>query len=180
MERQRMEKLMDAESLVLAILDALPTHEVHGKKRIQKLAFFAVQTGTASNVRFFLHDFGPFSADVANAIDVLSYVGAVSEKEAQSVRTKRHYKVYRLADSESIEQHLPSAALNALRKLNDYSTIELEIASTIRYFIQKGYSPQAAIQETKELKPTKAATRIIERAKEALAGVDLYERGRTD
>ena len=173
-----MEKPMDAESLVLAILDALPTHEVHGKKRIQKLAFFAVQAGTPSDVRFFLHDFGPFSAEVASAIDVLSYVGAISEKEAQSSKTKQHYKIYRLA--EIVEQHLPSPVLSVLRKLNHYSTIELEIASTIRYFIQKGYSPQAAIQETKELKPTKTAAQIVERAKEALAGVDLYERGRTN
>ena len=71
---------MDAESLVLAVLGAVPRHEVGGKKRLQRLAFFAVQAGAKCNVKFFLHDFGPFSTEVANATDVLSFFGAISER----------------------------------------------------------------------------------------------------
>jgi uncharacterized protein len=171
---------MDAESLVLAVLDALPNQEVRGKKRLQKLAYFVTQAGTDSTARFYLHDFGPFSSDVAGATDLLSFVGTISEKEAQFVRTKRYYKVYRLTDPEVVTERLPAKALDTLHKLNDYTTIELEIASTIRYFISNGYSLEDAIRATTELKPSKSQPTIIQRAKEALLKVGLYEGGGTD
>lgn len=175
-----MQKMMDAESLVLAILGAVPKHQVHGRKRLQKLAFFAVQTGTPSDVRFFLHDFGPFSTDVAAAADLLSYLGAISEEEAQFSRIKRYYKVYRLDDPKSVPQKLPAQSSSALKKLDQYSTLELEMASTIRYFMNKGLAAEDAVRETKELKPSKSHPKIIERAKDVLAGIGLYERGRED
>lgn len=172
--------MMDAESLVLAILGAVPQHEVRGRKRLQKLAFLAVQTGTTSSVRFFLHDFGPFSTEVAGATDLLTYVGTISEEEAQFSRTKRYYKLYRLLDPDAVSQRLPAQSSGALEKLNEYSTVELEIASTIRYFMSKGLAAEDAVRETKELKPSKSEPKIIERAKDALAGIGLYERGRAD
>jgi uncharacterized protein YwgA len=171
---------MNAEDLVIAVLRALPTHEVRGRKRLQKLAFFAAQTGAEADVRFFLHDFGPFSAEIAGATDLLSLIGAISEEDAQFERTKRFYKVYRLPDPKGATDQLPSSASGALRKLNEYSTLELEIASTIRYFMCTGLSDEKAIAATKNLKPSKSEPKIIERAQEALSKVGLYERGRTD
>jgi uncharacterized protein YwgA len=167
---------MDAESLVLAVLKAVPKREVRGKKRLQKLAYFAVQAGTPADVRFFLHDFGPFSTQVANAANVLSYVGTISEDEEQFARTKRYYKCYRITDLAAVNEDLPVSASQALGKLDAYSTIELEVASTIRYFMDKGQTAADAIQSTRELKPTKSQQQIIERAREALSEAGLYER----
>jgi len=172
--------MMDGETLVLAVLSAMPHHKVPGKKRLQKLSFFAVQTGAVSSVRFFLHDFGPFSAEVASATDFLSFIGAIAEEEAQFVRTKRYYKVYRLTDPTIVQEFLPAQVAGALDALNEYSTIELEIASTIRYFITAGLSLDKAIEATKELKPSKSQPKIIQRAEEALLKVGLYERGRAN
>jgi uncharacterized protein YwgA len=171
---------MDAEALVLAILNSAPGHEVRGRKRLQKLAFFALETGTSAEVRFFLWDYGPFSTQVAAAADILSYVGAITEEEAKFSKTKRYYKVYRLSDPKSVTERLPARSIDALEKLGDYSTIELEVASTIRYFISIGYASERAIQATKELKPSKAEPNIVSRAEDALSKVGLYERGRTD
>jgi uncharacterized protein YwgA len=171
---------MDAEALVLAVLGALPSHEVKGRKRLQKLAFFAVQTGTTASVRFLLRDFGPFSVQVAAATDILSCVGAIAEEEAQSSRFKRYYKIYRLLDPKLVPEKLPAESFRALQKLNEYSTVELEIASTIRYFMTIGYARDKAIQATKELKPSKSEPKIVQRAQEALSGIGLHERGRTD
>jgi len=171
---------MNAENLILAILGALPNHEVRGKKRLQKLAFFVVQTGIPSNVKFFLHDFGPFSTEVASATDVLSYVGAITEAEGQFEKTKRYYKIYSLPDPVIVSEKLPANALSILTTLNAYSTVELEIASTIRYFLSVGYGAEGAIKATRELKPSKSLPKIVERAEEALLKVGLYERGRTD
>lgn len=171
---------MDAEALLIAVLDTMPQHEVRGRKRLQKLAFFAVQTGTSADVRFFLHDYGPFSTQLAAATDVLSYVGAITEEEAQLSKTKRYYKVYRLTDPNLVTEKLPRDSAIALQKLSNYSTVELEIASTIRYFTSLGYTGERAIEATKQLKPSKAEPAILRRAHDALSEVGLYERRRAD
>lgn len=171
---------MDAEGLVLSVLGALPAREIRGRKRLQKLAFFAVQTGAESNVRFFLYDFGPFSTEVAKATDFLAFVGDITEVEEQFGRAKRYHKVYRLTDPVDLPERFPTETSEALRALNEYSTIELEIASTIRYFMGTGFDPSRAIEETKRLKPSKSEPIIVRRATEALSKVGLYERRRTD
>src|SRR4051812_21062797 len=116
---------MDAETLVLAVLDAVPDKEIQGKKRLQKLSYFAVKTGTHSDVRYFLYDFGPFSTEVAAATELLAFLGDVSEKEIQVGPTKRYSKLYRLSDPKNIPERLPPKSAEALRTLDKYSTIEL-------------------------------------------------------
>jgi uncharacterized protein YwgA len=170
---------MDAETLILAVLDAVPNHEIQGKKRLQKMSYFALQTGAEANVRFFLHDFGPFSADVANATDLLSFLGDIDETEVQLGRTRLYSKLYRLADPDSVPEQLPEEAISALRILTEFSTIELEIASTIRYYMSsQGMDQSSAIEATKRLKPSKSQPAIVGRAKEALSRVGLDESGR--
>jgi uncharacterized protein YwgA len=175
-----METMMDAEGLVLAVLGAIPGHEVGGKKRLQKLAFFAVQTGAKSNVKFFLHDFGPYSTEVANATDVLSFFGEIAERDEQLPKTKRYYKVYCLKSSSTVPENLTSETSCILKMLNEYSTIELEIASTIRYFMNTGHPADSAVKATQKLKPTKSVPKIVQRAEEALSKVGLYEGRRAD
>jgi len=170
---------MDAEALVLAVLDVLPQNEVQGRKRLQKLTFFAVETGVDTDVKFFLHDFGPFSPQVAAATDFLSLVGDIQEREGQYGAAKRYLKIYRLANSNAVSEKLPVPVTAVIDALNKYSTIELEIASTIRHFISKAnLSVDDAAEATKELKPAKSAPQILSRAKEALARIGLDERRR--
>ena len=169
---------MEAEALVLALLNALPDHEVRGRKRLQKLAYFAVNTGVDANAKFFLYDYGPFSPQVAAATDYLSFLGEIEEKDAQIGRAKRYLKVYRLATPKDVNYDLPSDAKVALRKLDSYTTIELEVASTILFFLRQGLSLEGAVEATRELKPTKSEQVILMRAKEALAKVGLHERRR--
>jgi uncharacterized protein len=179
MPTSKTEAIMDAETLVLAVLHALPGHEVRGRKRLQKLAFFAIQSGAKADARFFLHDFGPYSTEVAGATDLLSFLGDIAEEEAQFTRTKKYYKLYRLSESE-VPEKLPAVASNALAALSSYTTIELEVASTIQYFMTKGLPFDEAIRETKKLKPSKSQPRIIQRAEEALSKAGLYEGRRED
>jgi uncharacterized protein len=169
---------MNAETLVLAVLDAVPDREIRGKKRLQKLSYLTAESGVDSSARFFLHDFGPFSSEVAAATDFLTFLGDVTEEDVQFGPAKKYVKLYRLGDRASVPEKLPRRAISALETLNEYSTIELEIASTIRYFMTKGMSIEDAIAETKQLKPSKSAPTIIKRAQEALSKVGLYERRR--
>lgn len=171
---------MEAESLVLNLLNALPKKEVRGKKRLQKLAYLAVNSGVQADARFFLHDFGPFSPQVANATSFLTLVGDIEESDVLVGSTKKHLKVYRLVDRTTVTDELSPAVKSALLKLDSYSTIELEIASTILYFLSKGSALNQAIEATERLKPSKSEKPIIERAKKALAEVGLDERRRAD
>jgi hypothetical protein len=63
--------------------------------------------------------------------------------------------------------------------LSEYSTIELEIASTMFYFMKDGLGHADAVEATKRLKPSKSQPRIIERAEEALSKVGLMRQDQT-
>jgi uncharacterized protein YwgA len=172
---------MDAETLILAVLAAVPNNRIQGKKRLQKMCYFALQKGATASVRFFLHDFGPFSADVASATDLLSFLGDVSEKEVQLGRTRLYSKLYSLTDPSNVPERLPEDAGRAMQMLDEFSTIELEIASTIFYFMSsEGMNHSNATEATKRLKPSKSQPGIIKRADDALSKVGLYERGRAN
>lgn len=172
---------MDAETLILAVLDAVPGKKIQGRKRLQKLSYFALQKGTEAKVRFFLHDFGPFSADVASAVDLLTLLGDVDEEEVQIGRSRIYSKLYSLNDPRSVPEHLPGEAASAVRLLDEFTTIELEIASTIFYFMSaEGLDLGNAVQATKQLKPSKAQPGIVKRAQDALSKVGLDEGGRAD
>ena len=151
---------MDAETLILAVLDAIPNNQIQGKKRLQKMSYFALQTGAEADVRFFLHDFGPFSADIASATDLLSFLGDISEQEVQIGRNRLYSKLYRLTDPNNVPERLPEEAADAIRKLNEFSTIELEIASTILHFMSsEGMNQSSATEATQRLNTQQVSSR---------------------
>jgi uncharacterized protein YwgA len=169
---------MEAESLVANLLNALPKKEIRGKKRLQKLAYFAINSGASANASFFLKDFGPFSPQVANAASYLALVGDVEESDAPVGPAQKFLKVYRLTGP--VRDELSEEVKSVVRALDAYTTIELEIASTILYYLSKGLPVDEAIKATKNLKPTKSDDRIIRRARNALSEIGLHEGGRAD
>jgi uncharacterized protein YwgA len=171
---------MDAEALVLSLLDILPSKEIRGRKRLQKLAYFALSLGAPAQARFFLYDFGPFSAEIAYATQMLTLLGEIDEEDVVLGNTKTFVKTYKLHDVSAVRDRLPSEVSREIAKLLPYSTVELEIASTILFFHGKGLSWANALESTKELKPTKSVPQVISRAMEALAEVGLYEGRGTD
>jgi uncharacterized protein YwgA len=171
---------MDAETLVLSLLETSPDKEIRGKKRLQKLAYFATNLGARAAVQFSLHDFGPFSPDVASAAQMLSLFGEVTENQIQVGNTKRFVTVYKISDHTTVPESLPLEVAAKLAQLVPYSTVELEIASTILYFYNLNHDWAVSIAATQSLKPTKSVPQVIRRATEALSGVQLYEGRRTD
>jgi uncharacterized protein YwgA len=169
---------MDAEGLVLGVLAAMPNATVKGKKRLQKLAFFAKECGADASVNFRIHDFGPYSFEVSNAADTLSVFGYISESDEVVGSTHRYVKVYHLDNTSFIKDNLPESTAECLRKLNKYTSIELEVASTIRYFYaHESLDMQSAIDATKDLKPSKTSQPIVNRAIEALSELKLNNEG---
>jgi len=171
---------MDAESLILAVLMALPSGRVLGKKRLQKLAYFAAETGADADVKFFLHGYGPFSAQIASAADLLSFVGAIKEETVRLKPSPFFSTLYQLSDAKEVREELPQASANAIRELDNFSTVELEIASTLSFFMKRGKAPEEAEKLTAQLKPGKATNPTMKRAEEALSRIGLYERRRAD
>lgn len=172
---------MDAEAFVLALLDMLPGKEIRGRKRLQKLGFLSKVIGAPLSAKFFLHDFGPFSAEIAHATEMLAFLGEIDESDVQLGATKKFVKVYKLNKAAQVSERLSNQIRGALVELQRYSTVELEIASTMLFFHREEGLPWAdAIEATKELKPSKSVPNVMSKAKEALAGVGLYEGRGTD
>jgi len=63
-----------------------------------------------------------------------------------------------------------------LKKLNGYSTVELEVASTIALFLMEGFPMEKALEETKDLKPTRAIPPVLNKAEEILALCSAVQR----
>ena len=170
---------MNAEALVVSLLAELPQQKLNGRTRLQKLSYFVANSG-ASDIKFFLHNYGPFSAELAAATDSLALWGEIEEKEEAFGPLKRFRKVYSLKSKEARPEPLPKSASAVLKVLNEYQTMELEIAATIHFFMSRGMSIGDAISETRRIKPMKSDPQIIKRAQEALTRAGLYERGRAD
>lgn len=52
---------------------------VQGRKRLQKVVYFLQEAGCPLNCRYTLHNYGPYSRDVAEACDELVAAGLVDE-----------------------------------------------------------------------------------------------------
>lgn len=165
---------MDAELFVLNILVAMPKRSVKGKKRLQKLCFFATEFGVSADVSFRIHDFGPYSPEVSNATEALSLFGYVSERDEPTGLYQRFVTVYSLDEAPEGMPNLDPSISSKLSKLDVFTSIELEVASTIRYFISReGKALDRAIACTKEIKPTKTTDAVLKRAITALEVVEL-------
>jgi uncharacterized protein YwgA len=168
---------MNAETFVLALLAVLPDKLIRGRKRLQKLAYLALNKGAPADVKFSLHDYGPYSPEIANAAQMLTLLGDVAENEVQLGALKKFVTEYKLeGPANKFAEMLSNEVREAVVRLNShYSTIELEIASTILYFELTWQSHADAISATKRMKPTKSENYIISKAEAALREVGLNE-----
>lgn len=165
---------MDAELFVLNTLISMPKKTVKGKKRLQKLCFFAIELGVRADVNFRIHDFGPYSSEVSNAAEMLLLFGYVSEADEPMGVYQKFITVYSLNDAPNDMETFDPSVSEKLKKLDYFTSIELEVASTIRYFISRERKTlEGAITCTKEIKPTKTTDAVLKRALAALDAVEL-------
>ncbi len=164
---------MKPDKLIFSVLAALPKHEVRGKKRLQKLAFLMKEAGVGCDATFRLWDYGPFSFEIAKTADWLTALGKIDERTEQSGALNTFMTIYSMGAERAYEcNFLTPHHKELLKSLDTYSTIELEVAATIRYFERQGFSKQRAIQETVEMKPTKTIAPVIQKAEEIIQQLD--------
>ena len=168
---------MKPDSFIISILYSLPERKIIGKKRVQKFAMLLQEAGLEIDVGFRLHHYGPYSDGIAAAVDELSLTGVIDENDTQIGLQGMFASVFTLPESVVNDVHissLPNRYPELLICLNGYSTIELEVASTIRFFAKSGSNLEEAIDKTKSMKPTKTADVVLKKADEILELVDNY------
>lgn len=160
---------METDRFILALLNSVPDQTVRGRKRLQKLAFLLKDSGARCDASFKLKNFGPYSSQVEQSAYLLTFLGDIEEKEEKVGYAEYLASVFVLTDegrsrADQLSEHFTSI----LTCLDKYSTLELEIASTIRYFERSGSDVSTAVRKTQEMKPSKTKQQVIERARHAL------------
>ena len=166
---------MDSDEFVLSSLMVAPEHRLVGKKRIHKLAMLLKAAGLNLAAEFRMHHYGPYSDSIAEAIEGLSLVGSIDESAEPVGAQGTFVSVFELPreDGEvSRTQTLPDPYASILIALDQYTTIELEVASTIRYFELNGKTPGEARARTRAMKPRKANRAVVQKVGEILKIVD--------
>jgi uncharacterized protein len=157
---------MPLEDFIKEVIAATPNRRIEGKKRLQKLIYLLESAGFDTEASFFLKDYGPFSREVENAADMMSIFGELVERNVLTGYSNYIATAYELP--ENLEVHPDDRLAGLVRHLEKYRSVELEIASTIKYFENEGQSLYQAIESTKAIKPSKSTDRVISAANEVL------------
>ena len=160
---------MEPKDAVLATLASLPNHKIAGKKRFQKLLHLMQLAEAPFNLTFTISHFGAYSAELANAVDHLVHEDVVTENSEPVGAYGTYKSVY--FPSQEVENWptLSETHSKILARINDYSTVELEVASTIGFFRSTNYSLEDAIQFTRAMKPTKTIRPVLNKARTILS-----------
>lgn len=161
---------MKPNEAVRQIIAVMPGGRVVGRKRMQKLAYLLQHSGAPLEATFNIHNYGPFSREIADAIEEASFAGAIKE-ECLPVGVYGTYQyVYELGvpKSESDAEFSPNTKM-LLLTLSGFATVALEVASTIAFFEEQGLSRNDAVAKTRQLKPGKSVSGILNNADKILA-----------
>jgi uncharacterized protein YwgA len=138
--------------------------ELVGRTRLQKVAFLLSLAGFENSFRFEYRHYGPFSEDLADAVEIASVLGPIREEERVADWGGR-YSIYTLGQDVAPRDEKRSAFV---QKAKDINAVELELAATAAYlFMHEGigrHVPGNPWHETARRKPTKAADGRLERA----------------
>jgi len=163
---------MHAEDFVFGIIAALPDRKIKGKKRLQKLAFLLKTAGAKCNVRFDIRDYGPFSREIAAAAQFLALKGRIDEAEEPIGASGTFVTVYKAQSTlDGKVGLLPEKYKQILRRLDNYPTVDLEVAATFQFLRAAGFRAEAARRKTIELKPVKARPQVMRNVSKILEAI---------
>lgn len=160
---------MQTNEFILSVLNALPEHRVEGKKRLQKLCYFLKRSGSEFEANFALKNFGPYSSEVDNATALLAMFGGLEETSRTVGSSAYLTTVFSLPQAElDNSPYLDDRFRERLMKFDQFSTLELEIASTVDFFMQQQNSFDVAVGLTREMKPTKTTDYVLSKVPQVL------------
>ena len=113
-----------------------------GKVRLQKVVYLLDQIGMNSGFEFDYHYYGPYSAELTEAVDDAIVFSSVAEKIKSRVSDGVSYSVFEVEedaaypdDADELGDLDFSAARDAIRTMNNYSATVLELAATINWLV---------------------------------------------
>jgi uncharacterized protein YwgA len=127
--------------------------ELIGRTRLQKVAYLLELTGLGEGFEFSYRQFGPYSEDLAEAIDVAQAFHLIEEKE-QIASWGGRFSVFTCKDV--VQSQEQSQRVQFIRAAVGQSALALELVATATYLkAVEGYSDPW--EETKKRKPTKTS-----------------------
>jgi uncharacterized protein YwgA len=128
---------------------------LQGRKRLQKVVFFLQEAGCLLNCRYTLHNFGPYSRDVADACDEIVAADLVQEKGGPATGDMQYTYTLKPATLQLLEQ-APDTQMKRFqelgRELINENLWTLELGSTILYFYRQSRDWQHALNGACEFK----------------------------
>ena len=159
---------MTPREAILAVLGAVPDQRIEGKKRLQKLIQLLQFSGAPIQASYSIHHYGPYSSSIADAAEELCLFEEIKCEEKPCGNNGMWQSVYSLEPANKKTSFFSDRHQEILKKLNGYSTVELEVASTVALFLREGLSKEEAVKETEDLKPTRAIPQVLKKADEIL------------
>lgn len=140
--------------------------ELVGRTRLQKIAFLLELAGFGDDFPFEYRHFGPYSEELAQAMDIAATLGPVKEEE-RIADWGGKYSIYTLRDP--VPESDPRRA-HFVRQAKEINPVDLELAATAAFLYVFNSIGGAAggnpWSETKRRKPTKASDERLKRAAE--------------
>ncbi len=143
--------------------------KLRGRKRLQKVVCLLREAGCQMNTEFFLHHYGPYSRDVAEACDALAAAGLLEESTSQNPAGVEY--AYELTDraGELLQQAAQHPKLGpALAELERFQPLAqrllsedvatLELASTIAFMHRTHQDWHTSAQKACEFKKVDPAS----------------------
>jgi uncharacterized protein YwgA len=163
-------------SLVQAIV-ALNSGRLVGRTRFQKTVYLLEKLGLEGPLDFDYHHFGPYSAELAEAIDAASVTGDLSESFGVGYHGTR-YSIF-VTNAEPVSQVANVSGEDVrdwLGTLARYTGTDLELASTILFLRDECEIPSTDLDsKVAELKPVKASPDRLSRAWHLLKSLGLSQ-----
>lgn len=160
-----MGRTMTPDQAILAVLATVPGKSVRGKKRLQKLVHLWQASGVEIEASFKIKYYGPYSREIDNSCALLSLFGDIEEREVAAGYANYLTTEYSLPTNYSVSDlNISDIAKGVLATIDNFDTIDLEVASTIVFFLKSGLNLGDSINETRKIKPTKVNQRTIDSA----------------
>jgi uncharacterized protein len=146
-----------------------------GRTRLQKTAYLLKRLGAEVPFDFEYHHYGPFSAELAEALDAASEERLITETYGIGYHQSPYSIITTDARSPERLGGVPAEeATDWLRTLNGYTGTDLELAATLVFLRdEEGVTEENLEDELAALKPVKATRDRIARAWRVLESLDL-------
>lgn len=152
-------------------LVALYGGELRGRTRLQKITYLLDQAGANTGLRFFYHNYGPYSAELAQGCDTAWIFDRLEMEKPQG---EYSHTVFRTSDpAPALFGAFPAGrARTLIAEMKDESDVVLELAATIVFLRQAGFGGRV-FDEVKIRKPQKATDVRLDRAAKLLARLGI-------